>query len=408
MLSSFLSISTYANPLKTILQQNLSNAPEVKEALANVEAAQNRVEQSKSQHFPIVSVTGSKTLRQYHKYEDNYGSTKIIPGIQAEMNIFAFGAIEKDIERSYKEKEYYKHTYTATQEEIAYTIGQLYLTALNMKEAISVMEKSLFRHQKILQDLDIIMENDEGRESEFVQAETRMLMVQQEINNYRQKLLATLNTLSKYTKTKVVEEQLSDPFLQLKEEQLYQKYTLKRKEDNPLYQASISDLDAKNLSVDAEKKKQLPRINLVGSATQENRQIGLKVEWEVFNRGNNYIAKEKASQISASRERLLRTARDIEEGANLAKINIKENRVQLGVLKKQIVSSEKVIDFYRMQFDIARRTLLDVLNAEKELSNVELSYATTQHNLRLSILDYLYTQGMISTWGDVKKQVIHP
>lgn len=77
-------------------------------------------------------------------------------------------------------------------------------------------------------------------------------------------------------------------------------------------------------------------------------------------------------------------------------------------MKKQIVSSEKVIDFYRMQFDIARRTLLDVLNAEKELSNVELSYATTQHNLRLSILDYLYTQGMISTWGDVKKQVIHP
>ncbi|MDO9887361.1 TolC family protein [Glaesserella parasuis] len=277
-----------------------------------------------------------------------------------------------------------------------------------MKEAISVMEKSLFRHQKILQDLDIIMENDEGRESEFVQAETRMLMVQQEINNYRQKLLATLNTLSKYTRTKVVEEQLSDPFLQLKEEQLYQKYTLKRKEDNPLYQANISDLDAKNLSVDAEKKKQLPRINIVGSATQENRQIGLKVEWEVFNRGNNYIAKEKVSQISASRERLLRTARDIEEGANLAKINIKENRVQLGVLKKQIVSSEKVIDFYRMQFDIARRTLLDVLNAEKELSNVELSYATTQHNLRLSILDYLYTQGMISTWGDVKKQVIHP
>ncbi|MDO9735323.1 TolC family protein, partial [Glaesserella parasuis] len=116
-------------------------------------------------------------------------------------------------------------------------------------------------------------------------------------------------------------EQLSDPFLQLKEEQLYQKYTLKRKEDNPLYQANISDLDAKNLSVDAEKKKQLPRINLVGSATQEDRQIGLKVEWEVFNRGNNYIAKEKASQISASRERLLRTARDIEEGANLAKIN---------------------------------------------------------------------------------------
>lgn len=395
-----------ANPLKTILQQNLTSAPEVKEALANVEAAQNRTEQSKSQHYPVIDLTASKTLSQHHRYAEDYGTRRIVPGARAEINIFAFGAIEKDIERSRKEEQYYQHTYDATREELAYTIGQLYLTALNMKEAIAVMEKSLSRHQRIMGDLSVVADNDEGRESEVVQAETRMLMVQQEINTYQQKLAATLNTLSKYTKKKVTVNDLSNPFHQLTADQLFHRYTLVKKEQNPLYRATAAELDAKNLSVEAEERKRLPRINLVGTATRDDRQLGVEVAWNVFNRTTSYSIREKASQIAASQERMLRTSRDIEEGSNLAKINIKESGHQLKTLKKQINASEKVVDYYRLQFDVARRTLLDVLNAEKELSTVELAYATTQHNLRLAMLDYLYTQGMISTWSGVQNQEV--
>lgn len=408
VLAILLALSNHAQgeSLKTLLQQNLSSAPEVKEALANIESAQNRMEQSRSQHYPVVSLTTSKVLGQHHRDKDDYSSTKLIPGVQAEVNLYAFGAIEKDIERSHKETEFYQHTYEATREELAYTIAKLYLSALNTKESIKVLEKSLERHQLIIKDLDVILEYDEGRESEFVQAETRMLMVQQEINSYRQKLAATLNTLSKYTKTTVTEEQLNNPFSDLTENQLFSKYSLKQHSDNPLYRANVADLASKNLSVEVEKKKQLPRINVVGSATREDKQVGLQVAWDVYNRGNNYITKEKISDISASRERLSRTERDIEEGAKLAKINIKESNIQLKALKKQITSSKKVVDFYRLQFEIARRSLLDVLNAEKEVTSVELAYATTEHSLRSSMLDYLYTQGMISTWSEVKSNNI--
>lgn len=403
-LTVFWALSGYAqgSSLKTLLQQNLSSTPEVREAIANIESAKNRTEQSISQHYPVVNLTTSKVLGQYHSDKGDYSSTRIQPGVQAEVNLFAFGAIEKDIERGHKETEFYQHLYEATREELAYTIARLYLNALNTKESIIVMEKSLKRHQLIVKDLGIIMEYDEGRESEFVQAETRMLMVQQEINNYRQKLATTLNTLSKYTNTAVTEEQLKNPFVGLTESQLFSKYTLKQNSDNPLYRANLADLTAKSLAVEAEKKKQLPRINIVGSATRDDRQVGLQVAWDVYNRGNDYITKEKISDISASRERLSRTERDIEESAKLAKINIKESNIQLKALKKQIASSNKVVDFYRLQFEIARRSLLDVLNAEKEVTSVELAYATTEHGLRSSMLDYLYTQGMISTWSEIK------
>ena len=53
----------------------------------------------------------------------------------------------------------------------------------------------------------------------------------------------------------------------------------------------------------------------------------------------------------------------------------------------------------KSQFNVARRSLLDVLNAEKELSDVELSYATTLSDLRYGMLDYLYAQGTLSRWA---------
>ncbi|ECD4289131.1 TolC family protein, partial [Salmonella enterica subsp. enterica serovar Potsdam] len=54
--------------------------------------------------------------------------------------------------------------------------------------------------------------------------------------------------------------------------------------------------------------------------------------------------------------------------------------------------------FYQLQFNIARRSLLDVLNAEKELSDIQLLYVTTSYDLRNAMLDYMYSQGTISSW----------
>lgn len=398
----FSSTCSRAESLQSILNYSLSHAPEVKEALAEINSAQHRTEQTRSQHYPTVSVTGSKTLSQYHRYQSNYTSNNIIPGIQAEMNLYSFGAIEKDIARSKKEEEYYLYHYSATKEELAYAISKLYLTALNMKDAISIMEKSLKRHHNIVNNLKIIVEYDEGRNSEYVQAETRLLMVEQNINNYKQKLASTLSTLSKYSQNTITESDLRNPFLNMTPQKLYSQYKKDTQNEHPLYRVQQAELAMKHLSVESENKKTLPKLSLVGSATTEDRQISLQLAWEVYNRGTNYIMKEKASEISASQERLIRMERDIEDVERLSKINIDESNIQLKTLKSQISASAKVVEFYKLQFEIARRSLLDVLNAEQELSNVELAYVSTEYNLRQAMLDYLYSQGMISMWGNTK------
>ena len=148
----------------------------------------------------------------------------------------------------------------------------------------------------------------------------------------------------------------------------------------------------------------MPKVNLVGFATQDDRYVGVEVNWDILNRGNNYGIHEKASEMSAAHQRLDRISRDIEETSQLAQINIRESRIQLKTLKAQIASSAKVVNFYKLQFDIARRSLLDVLNAERELSEVELSLTGTEYALRLATLDYLYSQGALSAWGNVQQE----
>lgn len=388
-----------AHSLKYILNNSLNNAPELLEAKADVDVAVARVNQAQAQHFPVFSVTGNKLLGQYHRDNRDYDDNNFIPGVRGELNLYSFGGIESDIERNEKEQLYYQFKYRETKENIAYTISDLYLKALLAKESIMVKKKSLDRHNRIISELNVIARNDEGRISEYVQAEARRILVEQDINHYEKELMTTLSTLSKYTGFPVGESDLVNPFESMTVSDIYREYTAENNNQNPAYLVSQADIEAKKMGVEVENKKLLPRINLTGNITKDDRQIGIDVTWDIINFSSLYSVDEKISQLHASQQRMERVIRDIEEARRLSVINIQKSTQKLKILDAQILSSAKVVDFYQLQFNVARRSLLDVLNAEKELSDVELSYAATLSDLRYGMLDYLYAQGTLSNWA---------
>lgn len=391
--------NSHANSLKYILNNSLNNAPELLEAKADVDIAVARVNQAQAQHFPILSVTGNKLLGQYHRDSRDYDDNNFIPGLHGELNLYSFGGIESDVERNEKEQLYYQFKYSETKENIAYTISNLYLKALLAKESITVKKRSLDRHNKIIAELNVIARNDEGRISEYVQAEARKILVEQDINHYEKELMTTLSMLSKYTGFPVGESDLVNPFEGMTVSDMYREFTAENNNKNPAYLVSQADIDAKKMGVKVENKKQLPRVNLTGNITKDDRQIGIDVTWDIINFSSLYSVDEKVSQLNAAQQRMDRVIRDIEEARRLSVINIQKSTQKLKILDAQILSSTKVVDFYQLQFNVARRSLLDVLNAEKELSDVELSYATTLNDLRQGMLDYLYAQGTLSHWA---------
>ncbi|ENG0846528.1 TolC family protein [Escherichia coli] len=396
-----LSWSTISAPFYSLVREAVMNDPAVMEARAELNSAQSRTEQARSAHWPVITVTGSKLLSQSHRYSYDYDSEDILPGIRGEVNIFASGAIEADVRRSESEAEYYHYKVKETGEERIRSFVSLYLDALREKQSIEVLKQSLSRHNSILNDLNTISIHDTGRESEFVQADARRLMVRQQLNTRNRVLKSTLGKLSTWTINPVTEADLENPFSLMTESRLLTDFTQAPQTGNPSWLTSQADVESKKAALRAQELARYPRIDLTGSVTRDDRQIGVNLSWDLFNRNASYGVSEKAAQIAAATGRLDSVARLIDETGRLSLITVRESRVEMETLRRQEQASAKVVDFYRLQFRVARKTLIELLNAENELYSVGLSRVQTEDQMLHGMLDYLYSQGMLLKWSGV-------
>ena len=302
--------------------------PIVMEARAELTSAQSRIEQASSAHWPVVTATGSKLLSQSHRYSYDYDTEDILPGIRGEVNIFASGAIEADVRRSESEAEYYHYKMEETKEETIHSFVSLYLDALREKQSIAVLEQSLSRHNAILNDLNTISIHDTGRESELVQAEARRLMVRQQINSRSRVLKTTLGKLSTWTKNPVTEADLENPFSRMTEAKLLTDFTQAPQKGNPSWLASQADVESKKAALKAQELARYPRVDLTGSVTRDDQQIGVNLSWDLFNRNASYGVTEKAAQIVAATGRLDSVARMIDETGRLSLITVRHGNAQ--------------------------------------------------------------------------------
>ncbi|MDK6966072.1 TolC family protein [Escherichia coli] len=395
------SFSTNSAPLYSLIREAVMHDPIVMEARAELTSAQSRIEQASSAHWPVVTATGSKLLSQSHRYSYDYDTEDILPGVRGEVNIFASGAIEADVRRSESEAEYYHYKMEETKEETIHSFVSLYLDALREKQSIAVLEQSLSRHNAILNDLNTISIHDTGRESELVQAEARRLMVRQQINSRSRVLKTTLGKLSTWTKNPVTEADLENPFSRMTEAKLLTDFTQAPQKGNPSWLASQADVESKKAALKAQELARYPRVDLTGSVTRDDQQIGVNLSWDLFNRNASYGVTEKAAQIVAATGRLDSVARMIDETGRLSLITVRQSRGEMETLRRQEQASARVVDFYRLQFQVARKTLIELLNAENELYSVGLSRVQTEDQMLHGMLDYLYSQGMLLKWSGV-------
>ncbi|OBX04245.1 TolC family protein [Gallibacterium genomosp. 3] len=391
--------SSSQTSLKQILEYTFAKDPELLEAKTNTMIAHSQTEQAISGHYPTFSVFGRQPLDNYSKSNTTESNShKFIPGVSSSMNIYSFGAVEKKIAHSSANEESFRYKYDEVKENIAYKVTELYLMVLRYKDTISAQSRGLARLQTIIQEIGAIADNDEGRRSEFVQAQARLFSVEQQMNSTERDLQDTLSQLQRYSGTKVNKDSVQDPFDTLTPNLLAKHYS-QSQHLHPSYRVANAKIKTAQASLEAEKASHYPKIDVIGQLTKDERQVYLNVSWDVFNRSNSYSVQEKAQMLSAEKSRLEQTVLDLQEKNRKALINLDEYNKQIKTLSKQVNSLYEVTQYYKLQFSIAKRSLLDLLNAENELLNAELNKVSTEYQFRHSYLDYLYSQGMTYKWA---------
>lgn len=401
----FLTMALYApyataTSLQAILQANLINDPTIMEAQANARAAATDIKIAKSAHYPTVMVTGSQTLAQSHRYNSSR-RTSFNPGLQGKLNLYSWGGKQAQIRQTQYKHDYYTYKIDETQEDVGNTIATFYLNALRAKESIQAAQNNLQRHNQIINDLTIITKFDKGRMSELDQAMARRLRVQAYLAEQTRALELNLSRLGKYTGVRLAPETLQDPFIRDNPDSLVQQFQMQDSKLQPSYRAQQSEKHSVEAELDVAKASRYPDINLIANVNRDNKEVYVNLEWDIYNRAKGLQVSRTAESLIAADAKMEQIQRDVAERARSAQVDMRQSLNRLNIAEQQIAAQKKVIKAYELQFKIARRTLIDVLDAYAELWNIEAAAVTAKNDYRDAALAYLNSQAAISKWAGI-------
>ncbi|MDO5357436.1 MAG: TolC family protein [Conchiformibius sp.] len=389
-----------AQSLQSLLQKPLKQDPALIEARANEAAAAEDTAIARAGHYPVVTVTGTQTLAQHHRYSSNRRRS-FNPGLQATLNLYSWGGVDAKIEHSRHKQQFYRHKTAETREEVGQTAGSLYLAALRAKELIQTARHNLKRHDRIINDLTIITRFDKGRQSELDQAYARRMNVEAYLAEQNRNLELALSRLGRYTGTRLSPESLQNPFAADTPDSLVKTYSRPDLGQLPSYRAQQAERDSVLAESRVRKASRYPSVNLIANASRDNREIYVNLSWDAYNPASVHEVEKSAYTLVAAEAKMDQILNDSAERSRSAEVDMRQSLKRARVAQQQTAAQKKVVKAYELQFKIARRTLIDVLDAYSDLSNIELTEISAQNDFRDAAWSYLAAQGAVAKWAGV-------
>lgn len=383
--------------LQAILRVALVQDPRLDEAKANISMAESQTKVSEAGHKPVISVDNTNMIAQQQRNGLEERSSG--PSLRGKLNLYSWGAVESEIERDKHKEEFFRNKFYETREQLGKDIGSLYLTALRAKENIAVYQESLKRHDKMIKDLGVIVANDKGREFEINETLSRRNQVEATILSYERVMYNALSRLSRYTAKKLTPKDLIDPFADVSAEQFVARYSNSDVQTNPTFIAQRKEFESAKAGVEAAKARRLPTINLEGSANRHSREVHLNMSWDLYNPAAEHQERSSYYSQKAAEARLSEIKLDLAEKAQTAEMDMKRNQQLAKIAHKQIELQKNVVHDTELQFLIAAKSLLNVLDSYKELTVVQATEVEAKNDFREAALLYLVSQARVSAWA---------
>jgi len=160
--------------------------------------------------------------------------------------------------------------------------------------------------------------------------------------------------------------------------------------NNPRVQEALADLNAAREETRMAKADLGPRVNLEGRAraghdidgfegkTTDLQALGV-LRWDLFTGGINQAAvREQQHRADEVHGRLFQRTRSAEEDVRNAWSRLQNQAALVTELETQARISDDLLLSYREQFNIGRRSLLDVLDAQNTRNNVQAQAETAR------------------------------
>ncbi len=411
--------SVQAQTLTQVVQQALASYPSLASAVAKAQAAQADIARARSAHYPQISVGASANSYASGAMPAALGSTSFLP--TAKLNLWSGGRIEAEAQRAEALSQASEAQRLITLEDVALQATEAYLQWSKTAELYQLSVRNLYGHQETLEDIRKIAGADTGRRIDLEQAQVRVDNARLSMQQRKSDLVLAMQRLQRFWPGEMgarpigLGESLADDGPLGRLPLSVEEATARLNDQMPHLAQLRAQIEAAQAAVRQARGLHWPTLDLVSSrqfnvGTQRfDTLTQLQLNMPVYNglgtqaQVQAAVAQLAAAQAALDEARLLQREKIAAAWQEWAAAR---SRARLGATQSDV--GDKVVEGYRQQFRLARRSLLDLLNIQADAFNYRSAALAAVHDERLARARLLAAMGALAKRfepGSVQTQV---
>ena len=381
--------------LQTAIDAAMRSNPEILQAQYNKEGIQFERKQAQGLFGPRVDVEASAGIRRLeNNTRRNLGIADDVlypleAGVNAEWTLLDFGRRRGELLRQAARVDGASLRVLERSEFIALQVSRQYLDVLLQERVLAAASDNRRFHELLVGDLSRGVEQESISIADQQQAEERLQGAVVREEEARRSLADAQITLRSLTGLDIYTG-LTPPDLSAQVPAALDQAIGQARLKNPLVREAQADVDAQNALVKAAEADLYPTIGIDGRArigedidgfAGETNDLQARVvfRWNVFDSGiRRARVQEEIRKASMARYALHQRQREAEQDVRTAWNALETQGRVVSALDRQSSVSDDLLLSYRSQFNIGRRSLLDVLDAQNTRFNTQVRLETAR------------------------------
>jgi outer membrane protein, adhesin transport system len=369
--------------------------PEINQAQMNKEAIEFERRQAQGLYYPRVDIEASAGVRRLEnrtRRDLDIADDRLYPlefQGRGEWTILDFGRRRGELLRQAARVDGASLRVLERSEFIGLQVARQYLDVLLQQRIYAASQDNVTFHRALVNDLNTGVEQGSISIADRQQAEERLQAAIVRQTEAEQAVEEARITLRRLTGLDIGQVQMPPGLTEQMPANLDEAIGLART-NNPLVREAEADVDAANAFARREKGDLYPTVGVDMTGRVGEDIDGFKgntndvfarlfMRWNIFDGGINRAKYQEAvRRASETRFRLHEVSREAEENVRLAWNALQMQGRISGELTTQNRIGEELLLSYRSQFNIGRRSLLDVLDAQNTRYGIQTRLETAR------------------------------
>lgn len=373
--------SSFGLTLQEAVQHTLQTNPEIQAARYETQARKSAVAEARAGYLPELSV--SAAVGQERRTAPATGNEQVDMDrqelrLQARQMVFDGSATAAEVARQRARLVSGEYGSQATSEQLALRVVEVYLGVLEGAALLDLAEATLKEHQSIYDQMELRNHSGVGSKADLDQIASRLALAN------ANRVVAQTNLADRKTHffrltgvypnaTEMIQPQSTSALPTSRDSALAMAV-----EDHPQLQSASADVDAAKAQYKAAGSQFWPTVSIeaqkrwdenVGAieGADDDFVVALRVNYAIYNGGANKSRRQQtAHRMESAKSMRNNTRREVEQNMNLAWNAYEALSAQMPFLEQHVSAASDTKNAYIKQFNIGRRTLLDLLNTENE------------------------------------------